>query len=140
MTIVLAKEAIPAERTAADELAGYLGKITGGTFAVVEESAASSGPCLYVGPTAFARAHGLDTIWGPERWALRSVGSDLVLVGGRPRGTLYAVYHFLEDELGVRWWNTLEEHVPPLPTLHILVGPAGRAEVPLPRHLSAVRS
>ena len=120
MTIVLAKDAIPSERTAAEELAGYLGKITGGTFAVVEESAAVSGPCLYVGPTAFARKQALDpSAWGPERWALRSVGADLVLVGGRPRGTLYAVYHFLEDELGVRWWNTLEENVPQQPTLQV---------------------
>jgi len=120
VTIVLAQDAIASERTAAEELAGYLGKITGGTFAVVEESGDVAGPCLYVGPTAFARACGLDPgTWGPERWALRTVGADLVLVGGRPRGTLYAVYHFLEDALGVRWWNALEEYVPHQPTLRL---------------------
>jgi hypothetical protein len=42
-----------------------------------------------------------------------------VLVGGRPRGTLYAVYRFLEDQIGVRWWNAYEEHVPQRPTLHV---------------------
>ncbi len=120
MTIVLAEGAIAAERTASEELAGYLAKITGATFTVVGESTAVPGPCLYVGPTAFAREHGLDPgIWGPERWALRRIGADLVLVGGRPRGTLYAVYHFLEDELGVRWWNAFEEYVPQRPTLQV---------------------
>jgi len=120
MTIVLAKDAIAAEVTAAEELATYLAKITGGTFAVVDETAARSGPCLYVGPTEFARKHGLDcAAWGPERWALRSEGPDVMLVGGRPRGTLYAVYHFLEDELGVHWWNAYEEHVPKRPTLKV---------------------
>lgn len=120
MTIVLAEGAIRAERTAAEELAGYLAKITGGAFAVVGESAAVSGPSLYVGPTAFARERGLDPgSWGPERWAIRTVDAHLVLVGGRPRGTLYAVYHFLEDQLGVRWWNALEEHVPQQPTLQV---------------------
>ncbi len=120
MAIVLADGAIAAERTACDELAGYLGQITGGTFAVVGESAAAPGPSIYVGPTAFARQHGLDPSgWGPERWALRAIGPDLVLVGGRPRGTLYAVYHVLEDELGVRWWTALDEHVPRQPTLHV---------------------
>ncbi len=32
-----------------------------------------------------------------------SPGPDLLLVGGRPRGTLYAVYAFLEETVGVRW-------------------------------------
>ena len=35
MTIVLAEGAIPAERTAAKELASYLGKVAGGKFTVV---------------------------------------------------------------------------------------------------------
>lgn len=120
MTIVLNHDPIPAERTAVKELADYLAKITGGTFEVVDESAKPAGPCLYVGPTAYARRHGLDAAnWGPERWALRSVGADVVLVGGRPRGTLYAVYHFLEDELGVRWFTEFDEHVPQRPTLEL---------------------
>ncbi|MCX5759303.1 MAG: DUF4838 domain-containing protein, partial [Candidatus Hydrogenedentes bacterium] len=50
---------------------------------------------------------------------IRTVGDDLVLVGGRPRGTLYAVYRFLEDVIGVHWWNAYEEAVPRQPTLRI---------------------
>ncbi|MCU0918671.1 MAG: DUF4838 domain-containing protein, partial [Planctomycetes bacterium] len=70
--------------------------------------------------TALARQQGLDpSAWGPERWAMRTVGPDVVLVGGRPRGTLYAAYRFLEDQIGVRWWNVVEEHVPQRPTLEI---------------------
>ena len=67
MTIVLAEGAIPAERTAATELADYLAKVTGGKFAVVGEAAAPPGPGLYVGPTALARKQGLD----PSTWADR---------------------------------------------------------------------
>ena len=44
---------------------------------------------------------------------------DLILAGGRPRGTLYAVYRFLGDEIGVRWWSPFEQHVPRRPTLKI---------------------
>ena len=36
----------------------------------------------------------------------------LVLAGGRPRGTLYAVYHYLEDVAGVRWLTPATDHVP----------------------------
>jgi len=85
-----------------------------------EAEAPRDRPCLFVGQTAFAKQHGLDAAkWGSEQWALRTVGDDLVLVGGRPRGTLYAVYHFLEDVVGVRWWNPFEEHVPRRPTLSV---------------------
>ncbi len=118
-TIVLCDQPIPAERTAARELAEYLGKATGATFAVVGEAdKPKDAPAIHLGPTAFARSHGLDTAgWDAERWAMRTVGRDLVLTGGRPRGTLYAVYHFLEDAVGVRWWNPFEEHVPRKPAL-----------------------
>lgn len=121
VSIVLADKAIPAEQTAAKELADYLEKVTGGKFSVVAESGPrQQGPAIYVGTTALAKAQGLDPEgWGPEQWAMRTVGDNLVLVGGRPRGTLYAVYRFLEDAVGVRWWSPFEEHVPKRPTLEI---------------------
>ena len=121
VAIVLADDPIPAERTAAGELADYLGKVTGGKFSIVRQSSApQQGAAIYVGPTRFAKLHGLDPgSWGPERWAIRSVGNDLILVGGRPRGTLYAVCRFLEDVVGIRWWSPFEEHVPKQPTLEV---------------------
>ena len=83
-------------------LADYLSKVVGATFEVVSESdKRQPKPAIYVGPTSFAQQHGLDPeSWGAEEWAIRTVGDDLVLVGGRPRGTLYAVYRFLEKEQG----------------------------------------
>jgi hypothetical protein len=75
MTIVLAEDAISAERTAATELADYLAKITGGTFAVVGELAAPAGPRCYVGPTAFARKQGLDSAtWDPADMIVHGLG------------------------------------------------------------------
>ncbi|MCK7482461.1 MAG: hypothetical protein M0C28_39075 [Candidatus Moduliflexus flocculans] len=40
-----------------------------------------------------------------ESIVVRTAGNDLVLAGGGPRGTLYAVYTFLEDVVGCRWWT-----------------------------------
>jgi hypothetical protein len=50
---------------------------------------------------------------------MQSVRNDLVLAGGRPRGALYAVYTFLEDVAGVRWWSSTEEFVPQKATLEV---------------------
>jgi hypothetical protein len=126
--VVLAADAIPAERTAAEELASYLERVTSARFPLVDELGAPDGPgAIWVGPTARARHLGIDVEdLGPEQWRIRTDGEDLVLVGGRPRGTLYAVYRFLEDHVGVRWWTTVEEHVPFRPDLEIDADATGR--------------
>ncbi len=119
--IVTGASATKAEQTAARELSAYLTKVTGSVFSIVSESdAAGGGTRIYVGPTAYAEQQGLDAATlGPEEWVIRTVGDSLVLVGGRPRGTLYAVYHFLEDVVGVHWWNPYEESVPTEPVLGV---------------------
>jgi Domain of unknown function (DUF4838) len=119
--IVLAADPIPSEKTAAAELAAYLEKITGARFEIVADGAPRpEGPAIFVGPTGLARRLGLNPArMGPEEWAIRAGGPSVVLAGGRPRGTIYAVYHFLEDELGVRWWNAFEESVPHRRTLRV---------------------
>lgn len=120
-TIVLADDASAPERTAALELAHYLGKVTGGTFRIVREAAApKQGTCLYVGPTRFARRNGLDAAkLGPEEWVHHTAAPHLILTGGRPRGTLYSVYRFLEDRIGVHWWTPFDELVPRKPDLKL---------------------
>ena len=56
---------------------------------------------------------------GTEGIVIKTVGNDLILAGGRPRGTLYAVYTFLEDHVGCRWWSSTASTIPKKPTLKI---------------------
>lgn len=114
LPIVLAVDAVVQERTAATELATYLGLITSAEFEILsEDQAAGNQTAIWVGPSQVARDNGIDcTGLGREEWRILSVTQGLILCGGRPRGTLYAVYHFLEDELGVRWWTPYEQTVP----------------------------
>lgn len=121
ITIALCDSPEPAEKTAARELAAYLGAVTGGTFPVVAESQVMEQvPRIFVGPTGFAQSKGIDAAsLSPEEWIMRTEGNNLILAGGRPRGTLYAVYRFLEDVIGVHWWNAYEESVPRQDTLRI---------------------
>ena len=112
--VVLAQDASPAETTAAREIANYLGAVTGANLAVLTEQASQSGASrVFVGPTVAAKRAGMDASGlGAEEWIVRTVGADLYIVGGRPRGTLYAAYHFLEDVVGVHWWTPWDESVP----------------------------
>jgi hypothetical protein len=128
LPVVLAAEPTPAERTAAEELVTYLGRASGGSFTLVEEAQADPGrPAIHVGPTTLARRLGLaPERLGAETWRIRTAGGSLLLAGGRPRGTLYAVYRFLEDQVGVRWWTPFEEHVPARPDLVVAAEAGGR--------------
>ncbi len=120
-TIVLAEQASLPERTAAHELSNYLNKVTAGRFEIIPESAANMGGAkIYIGATRFAMDKNVvSEQLKPEEWIIRSIGNDIILTGGQPRGALYAVYRFLEDYVGVHWWNPWEEHVPNKPTLTI---------------------
>jgi hypothetical protein len=113
--------ATPAERRAAEELAAVLDKITGAKFEV-RESSDSRGPAIIVGPGSLTSKHFPEvdlTQFGKERLTIRTKGNLLLLAGGRPRGTLYAVYRFLQDQLGVRWWTPWAWTYPKRSTLSI---------------------
>ena len=113
-TICLPREPSATEKTAADELAFYLQKITGSLPEIVAEGNDGGKNVIYVGSTDFAkRRPDLDVSkLSPEEWAVYSHGDNLIIAGGQPRGIIYAVYHYLEDCLGVRFWNHREETVP----------------------------
>ena len=115
MQIVLPDRNTAVENTAASELKKYIFQMTGESLMVVKEGQ-NSGAGIYIGATEFAEENGVtypvETQDCGEAWAIQVVNGNLVLCGGENRGVLYAVYHLLEDGLGVRWWNLWEEYVP----------------------------
>ena len=121
--IVVASDAAAPERTAAKELQGHLAKVTGVTVAIRGEAeVAGDAKQIVVGPSKRAKAilPALDTsALDHDGIVMRTVGQSLVLAGRRPRGTLYAVYTFLEDIVGCRWWTSTESSMPTKRTLEI---------------------
>jgi len=120
--IVQADNPTEPEKFAARELAMFLKRVTGAEFPVVaEESLNGDGVSrLYVGWTGYAARHTIDASkLGDEEWVIRTIGDNLVLTGGRPRGTMYAVYEFLEDHVGCHWLDRKTEMIPSKPTLEI---------------------
>ncbi len=103
------QNAKPHERTAMEELSSYLGKRVSGPLRIGDKE----GIIFRVGDTELAARHNLLSTQLPEeKWVIRSFGNEVLLNGGGPRGALFAVYHFLEDYCGVRWWNEFEEDIP----------------------------
>lgn len=100
---MVAKDATAAEKHVAKELQDHLKQVTGEETAIGHALMADR-PNLLVGPGAAKLAVSDFSVeeWGTDGLLLRSEGRNLVLAGGRPRGTLYAVYTFLEESVGVR--------------------------------------
>lgn len=118
--IVVAPGASETERFAADELSLFLHIVTGAKFPVSEDGGVPGGR-LFVGMGA-ARAVAPDLLaasLAPEEVVVRTVGNDIVLAGGGPRGTLYAVYTFLEDVVGCRFWTGMASFMPRKPSLAV---------------------
>ena len=127
-TIVLPAEPTAVQKTAAEELASFLSQVTGANFVILSESQArDKEKLLVIGPSALsktllARAGAQDEASiGQDGIILQTVGDSLVLSGHPDRGPLYAVYTFLEDCVGVRWWTSTESTIPSRPTLEVEV-------------------
>ncbi len=119
-SIVVPDDASAVEENAARELRDYLIKATNLHLSIRIESKAE-GKCIYVGHTDFAKNNAIIGA-AEENWQMAVCGDNLVLTGGltkKQRGITYAVYHFLEDIVGIRWWNHVEEYVPQIKELKI---------------------
>jgi hypothetical protein len=116
--------ATEAEKWAATTLAGTLKKITGAEFKV-SEIASTNSPAtaaLVVGPGPAAAAWFPEVDFaklGPEECVMRVNGNKLLLAGGRPRGTIYAVSRFLQEQGGVRWWTPWASTIPAQSTFSV---------------------
>ncbi len=120
-TIVVDPDATLAEKRAAAELQTFLGQVTGAEYPLLETGAVDIERAIVVGPDLAAKvAPDLDIDGlGADGIIIETRGERLILAGDRPRGTLYAVYEFLESEAGIRWWAVNATHIPAKPTLVI---------------------
>src|SRR5260221_700608 len=106
--IISQPEAIAAETNAINELADTLKQITGAEFPILKASVRIPRNAIIVGPGPIAEKLFPEIPFsqlGPEEIVIKTKGNRLLLAGGRPRGTLYAVSRFLQDQCGVRWWT-----------------------------------
>lgn len=134
--IYVADGAIPSETFAAQELQSFYKQASGKSIPIVHSlddhdgESAKTG-VIYIGPSEKLSAVGIDcdpAHYGQEDLRIVACDDMLAIFGGRPRGTLYGVYTFLEDYMGIRFLTADHTHVPDLP--------AGRTIGPLDRTYS----
>lgn len=151
-SIVISRQADDTERYAAAELSEYIERISGARLPIVAGEASDAKPRIFVGRTGMSRLE-FEALGPTEQADAEGSGTtahlqaaladkdedtfivlrdwdDVFLVGASERATLYAVYDFLEHDLGCRWLGPapLWEEIPENPNIEI--GHVDRLEEP----------
>lgn len=116
--IVIGETALASEQYAAVEFQELYAQVSGHRLPIVSQVDRPTRH-IYIGPSAalLASAVGFDpAAMGAEDFRIVARDAWIAIAGGPPRGTMYGVYQFLEDELGVRFLTFDHTHVPGLPS------------------------
>jgi hypothetical protein len=113
--IVIATDAAPPVRYAAEELQRWLAEITGASVPIATDAQPAPAHALLVGRSKATDALGLGGRLAPlrdEQYLLDRDGGRLLIAGGGARGTLYGVYGLLQDHFGCRWFTPQVARIP----------------------------
>jgi len=107
--IVVGKDASESEQWAAKELQKCLLEISGAAFEIVSDDSDVTKNEIIVGYNKHSQQLLGDKFDKPvstdESFVYKNIKSNLVLLGGKQRGTMYAVLSFLENVFCVRWYS-----------------------------------
>ena len=112
-SIVVSAQASEAEKTAAKELQAYIRQVSGVTLPLTNQLN-NPGPSVIVGYND--RVSAMTGVTKPddadEGYCYQTMNGHLVICGGSQRGTMYGVFAFLENELGIHWLTSSVTQVP----------------------------
>jgi hypothetical protein len=106
-SIVIPHKPTTEEQKAADDLQQWIKEMTGAALPI---RFVASGASIHIQT---------DPSLEPEQYKIAVQGKDLLLSGGKTRGVINAVYAFLEEDLGCRWYTKEDIRLPHSKTLTI---------------------
>ncbi|MFA5240586.1 MAG: DUF4838 domain-containing protein [Phycisphaerae bacterium] len=113
--IVLPQRANRIERYAANELQSHIQKATNCKLEIVREDKVTKPFNIYLGDTQMAKENQIETKDLPVNGYRAKITDKAIILAGKdgngtlpnddttPMGTLFAVYNYLNDNVGVRW-------------------------------------
>lgn len=113
------------ERHSAQELADYLGQVSGASFELVAGVSPPNGHTIAVGRNALTESlvPELSTgQLGDDGFVLRAINRYIVIAGGSLRGTMNGVNYFLDRYVGVKWFSPTYTFVPAKMKLQVALG------------------
>ena len=118
--IVTEGELSPSETTALGEFKKFVAEMSGAQLQSVSIAEAGKSSKIVVGEAAVKKLYPKVKLsgLGEEGFIIEQQGNDLLIAGGKLRGTMYGLYTVLES-LGCRWLAPGEELIPKNKTLTI---------------------
>ena len=103
--IVIRNNASATERNAAVELQKYISEISGAELKI-KNTVAENTKHIFIGfsPNGRALNFGERKLGEKDNYSCVAKGGNIYLYGNNERSTMYSVFGFLEDFLGVRWY------------------------------------
>ena len=116
ISIVVADNASPSERYGAEQFKAYWQRCTG--YDAPLGATPTSRVTVWIGreavPPPLLKSADLGGL-GTDGLHLKTVGGNLLIIGGRERGAMYGVFEFFERYMGVRWFAPDCTYVPAPP-------------------------
>ena len=114
--IVVALNASESEKWAASELQKYFMEISGASFPIIDDNSKLAENEIIVGYNKHSKKLLGEKFVEPseqdESFIYKNVNSNIILVGGKQRGTMYSTFSFLENIFGIRWYTSEVTNVP----------------------------
>jgi len=120
-SICVSSSASPSEQRGAQELQRFIAEMSGARLPIVTDASAPQGDLILVGDSTVLRGLNAGIPFdklGAEGFALKIAGRNLIVAGGRQRGTMYGVYTLL-DKLGCRWFTPEVSRIPHQTTIRV---------------------
>ena len=116
--IVLSPQANDAERYACDEFIKYIKEMSGAELAVIDKP--REGNNIFIGQTIAKDIVDFDfSTLKADGIYIYCKDNKLVLAGEGLSGNIYAVYHFLDEYLGVKYLTPTDDYIPKNPSISV---------------------
>jgi hypothetical protein len=117
--IIVPESASDSEKFAANQFRTFLAQSTDCNLPIKQKKGGNN--CIFIGYNKLADSEKLKSAeYGEEGFRIIIDVNNIYIVGGRPRGTLYGVYTFLEDYLGIRFLTADHTYVPKITRPHLI--------------------
>ncbi len=121
-SIVVSEDAAACQHYAAEEFQRFYQQATGVLLPLKQTTTGRTGH-VFIGPGDALKESALGRLmqkeYAQEELRIVVAKGNIAILGG-PRGTLYGVYAFLEDYLGIRFLTSDVTHVPTVSSQHVI--------------------
>lgn len=120
-TIIISKSASQTDSAAAYDLQKYISEITGAILPVKNDDIKESSFEIVIGKNSRSKNIDITQITGGDGFCIKTEGNKIYFLGGAKKGTINAIYTFIEKYLNCRMYSSRVKVIPAKKTIELPV-------------------